>query len=159
MSKVYLLTGIIASGKSTWAKEKAKDSNTFIVCKDSIRQMLHGTYTYRTSDEAVVDNVAWICVQDLIKAGADVIIDECWDTISKGSRQRLKHELYGVGVINIDVIYFSSVEGNVERRLKDNHGDGSKVLWEAVKERMLLEFEPPTEEEYSVKIDIGERNE
>ena len=158
MNKVYLLTGIIASGKSTWAKQHA-DSNTFIVSKDKIRDMIYGQYLYKITDEHLINAIAKAAVQSLLLNGANVIIDECWDTMTKGARERLEDWLkYIRPDCSVDVVYFSSVEGNVDRRLKDNHGNGSKEVWESVKQKMLIEFESPNEEEYSIKIDIGERN-
>ena len=159
MSKVYLLTGIIASGKSTWAK-KCVDSNTFIVSKDVIRTMIYGGYKYKITDEHLIDAISKAIVQSLLLSGTNVIIDECWDTMTSGARQRLEDWLkYIQPNCVIEVIYFSSVKGNIERRMKDNHGDGSQELWKSVKDKMLLEFEPPTKEEYNIKIDIGESNE
>lgn len=157
---IYLLVGIIGSGKSTWAKNHV-NSHTFIVCKDKIREMIYGKYDYCTADEVMIDNIAKACIQSLLQQGMDVIIDDTWDTISNGAKDRLiawlKQQNKGLNLnyLIVKQIYFSSTEGNVERRLQNNHGNTSKETWEMVKQLMLDKFEPPDIKLCEEIIDIG----
>lgn len=156
MSTVYLLTGILGSGKTTWAKNHI-NSNTFIVSKDKIREMVYGTYNYRTSDEVLIDQIAKSIIAELLNNNCNIIIDECWDTMTKGARERLISFIrkYKPGA-TINVKYFSSVIGNVERRLQNNYGV-PKEIWQQVYNRMLVEFELPSF--FTEEINIEEKNE
>lgn len=140
MHTVYIMIGIMASGKSTWA-EKHVDSNTFIVNKDKIREMLYGKYDYKVSTEIIVDEVAKSCIKSLLKSGADIIIDECWDTMTKGNRHRLATWLYSNGANNIKFVYCSSTQGNVGRQIESK--GLTQELAEEVYDKMIKEFEPP----------------
>ena len=150
MSKVYLMTGIIASGKSTWAKDHV-DSNTYIVSKDNIREMLYGKYDYKTSDEVLIDNISRAIIGTLIQDGCNVIIDECWDTMTCGARERLSDWCKSYGTTDIEIVYCSSIIGNVDRQM--NSKGGTWTMWKNVYDRMLKEFEPPTHCLEEVKIE------
>ena len=44
--KIILTVGIPASGKSTWAKQKAKENKTIIINQDAIRSMFKADYFF-----------------------------------------------------------------------------------------------------------------
>lgn len=76
---IYVLTGLPASGKSTWAKEKVKnESYTVIVSRDSIREMLKGHYTlfpFGSSMEVLVTEIENMAIISAYETGHDVIVD------------------------------------------------------------------------------------
>lgn len=75
MTKLTVLRGYSASGKSTWAR--AQTAN--IVSRDAIRGMLTGTSTKFAGDNAFEQTVTKIeeaTVKTLLGAGQDVIIDD-----------------------------------------------------------------------------------
>ncbi len=54
MKKLYVLTSVPGSGKSTWALNfKANNLNTFIVSSDEIRKELGGSYQYFKEEDRV----------------------------------------------------------------------------------------------------------
>ena len=70
--------GMIGSGKSTWAKQFARDNpNTKIVSGDDLREMLAGYYLYDIGFEPLLDYIIFKLVKELLLAGYDVILDEC----------------------------------------------------------------------------------
>lgn len=79
MKKLYVLKGLPASGKSTWAKEKAKEEpNTVIVNRDKIREMLKGEYKnfpFGTSMEDLVTEIEHFTFQEALSKGYNVIMD------------------------------------------------------------------------------------
>jgi predicted kinase len=74
MPKLELLIGMIASGKSTYAKKRGSEG-ALIICFDDLTQMLHGEYRYepalRDSYRSMMYQIAW----EGIHAGRDVVID------------------------------------------------------------------------------------
>ena len=89
MSKVYLLCGIIGSGKSTWASSNKDKLEALIVCQDNIREMLYGDYDYRPELENVVKLISRNAIKELLKHNENIIIDECWETINVETRSEL----------------------------------------------------------------------
>ena len=91
MSKLLLPIGLIGSGKSTWARQYIKDHpNTMIVGGDEIRFMLHGgEYIH---EEAELEAVLLILVDAtarLLQYGYDVILDECYCSLTRDMRKRI----------------------------------------------------------------------
>src|SRR5690606_5236233 len=76
---LYILRGLPASGKSTWAKNKAKEEpNTIIVNRDSIRTMLKGEYKlfpFGSKMEELVSDIEMTSMQSGLIMGYNVIID------------------------------------------------------------------------------------
>ena len=73
---VYIMTGFTGSGKSFWASQKAKNANTVIISRDSLRTMIKGRYAYNTAYEPVLRKIAAYSCKSALLAGFDVIIDE-----------------------------------------------------------------------------------
>jgi predicted kinase len=74
-----MLKGLPASGKSTWAKQKAaSEPDTIIVNRDSIRAMLKGEYKLFPFNSPMEDLVT-IIEQDMVNAALDqgysVVVD------------------------------------------------------------------------------------
>lgn len=73
MTTVTFLRGLPGSGKSTWARQQ---TNTRIVCRDSIRHML-GQYDDFTSErEGIVTDACNAAIFSCVRRGCDLIIDE-----------------------------------------------------------------------------------
>jgi len=86
-STVYILVGAIASGKTTFAKKKAKEG-MIIINDDSIVNMLHCN-NYKLYSEylkPLYKSIENIALQMAIALGRDVIIDR--PNYSKGMRRR-----------------------------------------------------------------------
>jgi predicted kinase len=146
------LCGLPGSGKSTWAKKKVKeDSNTIIVNKDKIREMLRGEYVF---DEAleylvkIINNSAICCA---LNEQHDVIIDETF--IKKRKRKEIIEELALACRRNCKIIcvYCSSKTGNLDRRMIEPRTYDIKE-WERVINNMKKDFEEPTLDEGFNKI-------
>lgn len=66
------LTGIPASGKSTWAKQFCANTEFFRVSSDDIRYMLYGEYdTISPVEFDLLD----VCVCELLKQQKNVVVD------------------------------------------------------------------------------------
>lgn len=91
MSKLYLPIGLIGSGKSTWARQYIKDHpNPKIVGGDEIRFMLNGgNYVHDESLEPIILEVLFGATQTLLSSGCDVILDECYCSLSREMRARV----------------------------------------------------------------------
>ncbi len=76
MSTMYLLVGILGSGKTTYAKDFAEDNpNTKIVCADDFRKMLNGEYHYHKELDDIITVSMVDTIKHLLDGGYDVIVD------------------------------------------------------------------------------------
>lgn len=72
---LYVTVGLPYSGKSTWAKKKAKEIGAAIVNPDAVRLALHGQ-RYAPQAEEFVWSIVFCLVRSLFLAGhTDVIVD------------------------------------------------------------------------------------
>lgn len=77
MSKVIILRGLPASGKSTWARYFVRNNdNWIIVNKDQLRDMLHDGMFKEGVTEKVVLKVRDSIIRDALKNGVNVIVDD-----------------------------------------------------------------------------------
>ena len=153
---VYILCGLIGSGKSTWAKEKAKESNTVIINKDNIRSMLKGDYVFHKDLEPLVKEIAYDSILESVFKNFDVIIDET--NLTKKHRAdyiSLIKSHYKDKNIKINIVYFTEKENNVDRRMNDPKGQ-SREVWQKVHFDMLRVFEEPTSDEADNLIIVAE---
>jgi len=76
---LYILKGLPASGKSTWAKNKAaEEPNTIIVNRDKIREMLKGEYKlfpFGSKLEVLVTEIENKATKNGLHRGYNVIVD------------------------------------------------------------------------------------
>lgn len=74
MAKIELLIGMIGSGKSTYARTRAREG-ALVVSHDDLTAMLHAEYRYeqelRACYRKMEESIAWAA----LTAGRDVIID------------------------------------------------------------------------------------
>lgn len=77
MSKVIILRGLPASGKSTWAKEFVRNNDGWIVVnKDQLRDMLHDGVFKGGVTEKVVLSTRDAIIRDALKNDINVIVDD-----------------------------------------------------------------------------------
>lgn len=158
--KLYLMCGLIGSGKSTMAlKKRESDSNAVIVNRDALRQMFLGKYDYDRAYEDMVQRAADMLVRGVLMHRRDVIIDET--NLTKDKRA------YWIDIVKsydpsveIVCVYLTEKVNNVEYRMKDPRGK-SREVWQEVYDRMLESFEPPTLNEFPVDsklVEVGDPN-
>jgi len=153
---VYILCGIIGSGKSTWAKEKAKEDNVVIVNRDSLRAMIKGKYVFDKKYEPFIRSACYDIVTTAFDYGFNIIIDETniirkkrldWIDLVDMARQDR-----GVNM-KIVLVHFTETQNNVDNRMNDPKGQ-SRETWQGVYEGMMADFEDPIEAELSPEGEI-----
>ena len=71
MPTLYILIGLPASGKTTYAKTTLK--NAYRVCHDDLVDMLMGEYDIKKT--ATMHAVEWSIVHTILSRGEDVVVD------------------------------------------------------------------------------------
>lgn len=92
--KLEILVGMIASGKSTYARKRA-DEGAIVVCHDDLTAMLHGRYRYEQGLRSAYREAEEAIASTFIAAGRDVVIDRTH--LTRESRERwIKFARWGV---------------------------------------------------------------
>jgi len=153
---VYLMIGIIGSGKSSWAKDKAKNNdNTVIINRDSLRHMIKGEeYVFDEKYERMIRYSAFSCLRHAIEAKFDVIIDE--SNISMEKRMvwlDVIERSITPNTVKVTYVWCTEIERNLDLRMQSPRGY-SKKSWKEVCDKMIESFEPPTIDELPPNGDI-----
>ncbi|MEX0596032.1 MAG: AAA family ATPase [Candidatus Paceibacterota bacterium] len=127
---LYYTKGLPASGKSTWAKEKAKEEpNTVIVNRDKIREMLKGEYhlfPFGSSMEKLVTDIEKSAIHNALVRGYNVIIDSTGFRLSKFNIEDYESE-YNCIIKCIDFTNIS-VKECIKRDKQRGHSVGKNVI-------------------------------
>lgn len=75
-NKIILTRGLVASGKSTWAKQFISDDTSYQrVCRDDLRHMLNN-YKHTDRNEEIVTEVRDAIIKILLANNKSVVVDE-----------------------------------------------------------------------------------
>ena len=145
--KVYIMIGLIGSGKSEWARMAAgTDFNTIRVSNDDIRSMIKDRYTFDLQLEPLVRKMGIVMVVQILLEGKNVVIDDCH--LTKEHRQELCALIKGV-VPEAEIIYVwmrCDTTIALKRRLIDLRGR-TKFEWTQVMNKHMNMFDVPTKDE------------
>jgi predicted kinase len=144
---IILNVGMIASGKTSYCKEKAKEGY-LCVSGDDITMMLHaGNYdlydiglkdTYREIERSIIYSA--------ISAGKSIIVDK----VNMSIRSRRKYVEYAQE-LNVPIcVHHTQIETpeiHATRRYHFDHRGYSLQEWKKIAERHLSEYERPTHSE------------
>jgi len=151
MTTVYMTIGFLGSGKSTWAREFAKEHlKTKIVCPDAFREMLNGEYKYLVELDDIITESVFETAKNLLQGGYDVIVD-CGNLTNapdrRGKWRRLKADKF------VAVIFpQEDIEWHVQNRRNKPHW--KDVDWLKIAQGERNAFEPINENDYDEIIRI-----
>jgi predicted kinase len=145
MSKLFLMVGLVGSGKSTWSERKVgRSNNTVIINRDKIRDMIHGgNYRYTKEIEDTVKKASNWMLSMYLRSGYDVILDET----SLTYRQRnsvtniaKKHNA------EVEIVWCDETKNNLEYRMRNPRGI-EKSEWQKAIARQRKLYELPSIDE------------
>lgn len=152
---IELLIGMIASGKSTWARQRA-GQGWLVVNDDAIVTMLHGGdyHGYNQKYKALYKAVEDTILHTAVAMGKDVVIDRT--NLSPASRRRWLSLGASLGVPVRGVVFQMETPEVHARRRADADGRGySYEYWLRVARHHLAHHGPPTLDEGFAEIVAG----
>lgn len=152
MSKLYLPVGLIGTGKSTWARQFIEaDPDTKIVAGDAIRYMLSGgkNYEYDRSLEPNILDILFENTKILLSRGYDVILDECYCSLSMDMRYHVSWRFSGADLIAI-VFPEKDMQDHIDDKVIKGLRGKTVNYWKRVFCEMKKVYEPfdPETEHY-----------
>ncbi len=144
--ELILLVGNIGNGKTTLCK-KFGERGYLIVSQDDFRYSIGaGKYTFDINYEPCIKETAKALARSFMKRDISLVIDET--NMSKRIRKKYlslaKIYEYKTRAIILPKL---SQKKSVQRRLKNNHGNTPKIVWENVWEMFDIMYEIPTKAE------------
>lgn len=122
--KLLMLKGLPASGKSTYAKELAKDGYVRIN-KDDLRAMLHAGKWSKNNEQQVL-RLRDAVIEDSLSAGKSVVVDDT--NLAPKHSERLKGLAKKHGATFETKFFDVSVDECIKRDLKRTNSVGESVI-------------------------------
>jgi predicted kinase len=145
MSKLYVLVGVPASGKSTWIKDQIWALGLTIVSTDAFVEdyaRLHGK-TYSEVFDEYMPTAVELMAEQVVRArelGHDIIWDQTSTTIAtRAKKLRMLPDYYAIAVV-----FRTPDRDTLDRRLISRPG---KSIPRHVVDNMINNWEEPTEDE------------
>ena len=151
MNKLYVLVGLPASGKSTYAKEKLKSEETIVLSSDELRKELLGNESDQTNNE-IVFRTLYARAREYLQNGKNVVIDAT--NINIKARRGLLSNFAKMPIERIAIVFAAPFEICIERDKSRERTVGEEVI-----KKFLYRFEIPMEYEGFDKIVIENRQE
>ena len=143
MRKIIVLVGNIASGKTTFTNER----DTKVLSRDALRCRFNaGKYVFDREKEPMIQDLLEAQLENAMLLDETVVIDATHMT--KKSRAWILRigEKYDAIVIAV-VFKDRGLNTSVDDRMKCNHGDTPREVWEQVFIKFWTSYERPTEDE------------
>jgi len=144
MSKIYVMCGLIGSGKSTEARRLVMENKNIVaINRDHMRIMFNaGTYDFNPNTEPLnleLQNLAMLMCLD---KGFNVVLDACFLKVENRAK------VFEVMPIHAQIVcvYCTESVNNLANRMTDPRGY-TEEYWSGVLESMREAFEPPTLDE------------
>lgn len=148
MQNVYIMMGLPGSGKTTWAKEKAKETGAVIIGRDDIRHMLKHSHDYDKSkrSQKYVWDVSQYMIGLALQRRFDVILDQL--SLTKKQRQdTLKLVRDFASDACVTLVWCAEDKLNVDRRMDSDMAWGDREYYESLIKKLKDEVEEATYDE------------
>lgn len=150
-----VLIGNIASGKSTYSKQRAKDG-WIILNDDGVVNLVHGGcyYTYSKSLKPLYKSIEDHILYTAVAMGKNVCIDRGVD-IRKKSRERWICIGRSLDVpVRASVFEAFPPEVHAQRRMESDSRGHDYQYWFSVANSFAAQYEEPTIEEGFVEVEL-----
>ena len=150
MATLHLMVGLPCSGKTTYARQLASQTNALLLTLDAWHLELFGDdvgHEDHDTRHQRIENVMWDVAKHVLALGGDVVLDYgCW---ARAERDDYRHRSKELGVDfklhHMDVPY-----PELYRRLEIRNrspAEGVFVIPRTEMDRYIAIFQPPTEDE------------
>ena len=150
MNTLFLLVGLPASGKSTFAIKKLQNDNTIILSSDELRKELLGDENCQENNE-IVFKTLYKRAKEYLQNGKNVVIDAT--NINIKSRKRALSNFEKMDIRRVAIVFATPYEICIDRDMSRKRTVGENVI-----KKFLYRFEIPMEYEGFDYIEIIHNN-
>jgi predicted kinase len=150
VATLHLMVGLPCSGKTTYARQLARETNALVLTPDVWHLSLFGDDVGHAEHDArhqSIETIMWDIAKHVLALGGDVILDfGCWARVERDDfRQRAKALGADFKLHYLDVPY-----AELYRRLELRNrtpAEGVFVIPKIEMDKYIPLFQPPTEDE------------
>jgi predicted kinase len=145
MTRIIMLRGLPASGKSTWAKEfvlKQPAGTWKRINKDDMRSMFDAGKWSRENEAAII-KVRDQLIQTFVANGTNVIVDDT--NLAPKHAHRIVQLSNELGATFEIKDFFTDVKECIERDTKRANGVGKDVIWDMWKQSFIPKVDWPSD--------------
>jgi predicted kinase len=119
--KIEVLIGMITSGKSTYARERA-DQGAIVIQHDDLTEMLHQRYRYEQEKRAMYRMMEMKLATTALSFGCDVVIDRTHLTRESRERWVCMARMWNIESVAVLFPRFSAEKHAIRRFNADSRG-------------------------------------
>ncbi|MCL2531531.1 MAG: ATP-binding protein [Oscillospiraceae bacterium] len=149
-STLHLMVGLPCSGKTTYARQLAQETNALLLTRDTWHLKLFGD---DVGDEQhherhnLLEALLWDIAEHVLKIGGDVILDfGCWKRAERDAYKARANELG----VNFKLHYMDVPVAELHRRLelRNRNPDNDTFFIPTTElDKVIAKFQPPAEDE------------
>ncbi len=150
MATLHLMVGLPCSGKTTYARRLAAETNALLLTLDAWHLKLFGDDVGDERHDARhkrIEQIMWGVAEHVLKTGGDVVLDYgCW---ARAERDDYRNRAKASGA-NFKLHYMDVPYPELYRRLKARNrapGEGVFVIPETEMDKYIPLFQPPAGDE------------
>ena len=150
MATLHVMVGLPCSGKTTYARQLAREVNALLLTLDVWHLTLFGDdvgHAKHDERHARIEQLMWDVAKHVLALGGDVVLDfGCWARVERAEYRRRAKE---VGA-SFQLHYMDVPYAELYRRLAIRNRtptEGVFVIPETEMDRYIAIFQPPTEDE------------
>lgn len=150
MTTLHLMIGLPCSGKTTYAKKLARDTNALLLSLDSWHIQLFGDDTQDENHDTrheIIETIMWDMANHVLKLGGNVVLDYgCW---ARAERDDYRERAQNLGVA-FQLHYMDVPHEELYRRLEIRNSNlpaGTFTIPKTEMDRYITLFQPPVPEE------------
>ena len=142
-TRLVLLCGLPASGKSTLAEELA-DAYGAVRLNPDAWELALGVDPFDAEFQARLEAAFWELTQRLLALGTSVVLE--WGFWARSERDEKREAARALGVA-VELRFLDVQYEELVRRVEARHGAGGLGITRSHMDRYRAAFEPPTDEE------------
>ena len=150
MATLHLMIGLPCSGKTTYARQLARETRALLLSLDVWHLKLFGDdvgHEHHDERHMRIEKIMWDVAKHVLELGGDVVLDYgCWARVERDDYRNRAKELGADFKLHYMDVPYSELYRRLEERNR-NHPEGSFKIPKAEMDKYIPIFQPPTADE------------
>jgi predicted kinase len=150
MATLHLMVGLPCSGKTTYARQLAREANALLLTPDAWHLEIFGDDVGQEDHDArhqSIENIMWDVAIHVLELGGDVVLDfGFWARVERDDYRNRAKELGANFKMHYMDVPYSELYRRLEMRNRTST-EGVFVIPKTEMDKYIAIFQPPTEDE------------